>query len=159
MGIEQEVIRTVIAAILLIGIGRLLGIVCSRFGFPKVIGYVVTGIILGPYAIGGQILLFDEPLVKLDGLLTAFAQIAAIIILFAAGLHFTFNDLKKVGLQAGVISGLEFSLSVGVSYYVATLFGFDWATAAIIATVFGATSIAVSSTVLGELKKDYKGMC
>ena len=153
MNIEQELIQAVIAVLLLVGVGRILGMLCSRFGFPEIIGYVVTGIILGPYAIGGQMILFDEPLIKLEGLLTTFSQMAAIIILFSAGLHFTFKDLKKVGLRAGIISGVEFLLSVSVAYYVCILFGLDWTVAAIIATTFGATSIAISTTILEELGK------
>ncbi len=153
MNIEQELIQAVIAVLLLVGVGRILGMLCSRFGFPEIIGYVVTGIILGPYAIGGQMILFDEPLIKLEGLLTTFSQMAAIVILFSAGLHFTFKDLKKVGLRAGIISGVEFLLSVSVAYYVCILFGLDWTVAAIIATTFGATSIAISTTILEELGK------
>ncbi|TFH01990.1 MAG: cation:proton antiporter [Nitrosopumilus sp.] len=153
MNIEQEVIQSVIAVLLLVGVGRILGMLCSRFGFPEIIGYVVTGIVLGPYAIGGQIALFDEPLIRLEGLLAVFSQIAAIIILFAAGLHFTFDDLKKVGPRAGIVSGIEFLLSVSIAYYVCILFGLDWTVAAIIATTFGATSIAVSTTVLEGLGK------
>ena len=154
MNIEQEVIHSVIAVLLLVGMGRILGMLCSRFGFPEIIGYVVTGIVLGPYAIGGQILLFDEPLILLKGLLSIFSQIAAIIILFAAGLHFTFNDLKKVGPKAGIVSGIEFLMSVSVAYYVGIWLGLDWTVALIIATTFGATSIAISTTILEELKKE-----
>lgn len=154
MNVEQEVVRTVIAIIILVGVGRILGMVCQKFRVPELVGYVATGIILGPSAIGGRIMLFDAPIVELDGLLSIFSQIAAIIILFAAGLHFTFTDLRKVGLKAAIVSGIEFLLSISLAFYVSLLFGLDWTVAAIIATTFGATSIAVSVTVLEELKKE-----
>ncbi|NQV39972.1 MAG: hypothetical protein HQ505_05470 [Nitrosopumilus sp.] len=55
MNIEQELIQAVIAVLLLVGVGRILGMLCSRFCFPEIIGYVVTGIILGPYAISAKL--------------------------------------------------------------------------------------------------------
>lgn len=154
MNVEQEVVRAVIAVILLVGVGRLLGMICQRFRVPDLVGYVVAGMIFGPHAIGGRLMLFDVPIVELDGLLSIFSQIAAIIILFAAGLHFTFTDLRKVGLKASIVSGIEFLLSISLAFYVSLLFGLEWTVAAIIATTFGATSIAVSVTVLEELKKE-----
>ena len=154
MYLETEVIRTVISVIILVSVGRLLGMVCSRFRMPKIIGYVIAGIILGPYALGGQIILYEHPLIELNVLLEAFSQIAAIIILFSAGLHFTTKDLRKVGLKAAVVSGVEFLLSVSVAYYVSVFFGLDWITASIIAATFGATSVAISVTVLEDLGKE-----
>ena len=154
MYLESEVIRAVIAVIILVSAGRLLGLICARFKMPEIIGYVTAGIILGPYALGGQILLFELPIIELDILLDAFAQIAAIIILFSAGLHFTTKDLRRVGIKAVIVSGVEFLLSVSVAYYVSVFFGLDWIVAAIIAATFGATSIAISVTVLEELDKE-----
>lgn len=154
MNIEQEVIRTVVSIIILVVGGRLLGTVCNKFRVPEIIGFIVAGIILGPYAFGSTLSLFDAPLMELGGLLSAFSQIAAIIILFAAGLHFTFNDFKKVGLKAAIVSGTEFLISISIAYYIALSFGLDWTIAAIIAATFGATSIAVSVTVLEEIDKE-----
>ncbi len=154
MYLETEVIRAVIAVIILVSAGRLMGMVCSRFRIPKIVGYVIAGIILGPYALGGQIILYENPLIELNVLLDAFSQIAAIIILFSAGLHFTTKDLRKVGLKAAVVSGVEFLLSVSIAYYVSIFFGLDWIIASIIAATFGATSVALSVTVLEELGKE-----
>ena len=154
MYLESDVIRAVIAVIILVSAGRLLGNVCSRFKMPEIIGYVTAGIILGPYALGGQIILFEGPIIQLDFLLNSFAQIAAIIILFSAGLHFTAKDLRKVGIKALIVSSFAFLLPVFVAYYVSIFFGLDWIVAAIIAATFGATSIAISVTILEELGKE-----
>ena len=154
MDIQTQVIEAVIASIILIVAARLLGKLCTKFQIPELVGYVTAGLILGPFAFGQFLWLYDRPMINLDGLLPIFSQIAAIVILFSAGLHFTFKDLRKIGLKAGIISGIEFLFTVFVSYNIAIMMGLESSVSLIIATTFGATSIAVSVVVLEQIKKE-----
>lgn len=150
---QLDVLQTVIAISFLVLLGRILGTVFARFKLPEVIGEVTAGIILGPFALGGIIMLIDRPLVELNELMLAFAEIGGIIILFSAGLEFTFHDLRKAGLPAAVVGTAGVILPMLGGYYTAILFGFDWTVALLVGATLTATSIAVTVRVLEELRR------
>ncbi|MFQ5970256.1 MAG: cation:proton antiporter [Nitrososphaerales archaeon] len=150
---ELDVLRTVIALTVLVLVGRILGTVFSRFRMPEVIGEVSAGIVLGPLALGGIIILFDKPLVELNDLMLAFAQIGAIIILFSAGLEYTFRDLRKAGLPASIVGTAGVVLPMFGGYYVSILFGYEWTVAMLIGATLTATSIAITVRILQELNR------
>ncbi len=150
---ELDVLRTVIAVSLLVLLARILGTVFARFNLPEVIGEVLAGIILGPFTLGGLIMLSGRPLVELNDLMLAFAQIGGIIILFSAGLEFTFHDLRKAGLPASVVGTAGVILPFFGGYYISMFFGEGWTTAMLIGATLTATSIAVTVRVLEELNR------
>lgn len=82
---------TSIAIILLFGL--LVGWIFSKFKLPSLLGMIIVGIILSPYALN----LLDESILMISGDLR---QIALVIILTRAGLSLDISDLKKVGRPA-----------------------------------------------------------
>jgi Kef-type K+ transport system membrane component KefB len=154
MIIEFDVIPTLVGILVLVIPSMMLGRICKHFGISEIIGFVVGGIILGPFALGGLISFFDRPLVDLNELMLSFWQIAGIIILFSAGLHFTFSSLKHVGIQAMIIGTAGVIVPLGLGYGISILFGIDWMVAMIIGATLSATSIAAAVTILGELGKE-----
>lgn len=82
---------TSIAMILLSGL--LVGWIFSKFRLPGLLGMILVGIILSPYALN----LIDESILIISGDLR---QIALVIILTRAGLSLEISDLKKVGRPA-----------------------------------------------------------
>lgn len=82
---------TSIAIILLLGL--LVGWIFSKLRLPGLLGMIIVGIILSPYALN----LIDESILMISGDLR---QIALVIILTRAGLSLDISDLKKVGRPA-----------------------------------------------------------
>ena len=73
--------------------GLLLGSIFQKIKLPPLLGMIITGIILGPYALN----LIDQSVLSISSDLR---QIALIIILTRAGLNLDINSLKKVGRPA-----------------------------------------------------------
>ena len=73
--------------------GMLLGGIFKRIGLPRLLGMLITGIVLGPNLL--NLLDMNILLVSAD-----LRQLALIIILTRAGLSLDVNDLKKVGRPA-----------------------------------------------------------
>lgn len=71
-------------------LGLLMAAVCQRIHLPRIIGMLLTGIILGPYVLD----LLDVSILNISSELR---QIALIIILLKAGLSLDLKDLKKSG--------------------------------------------------------------
>jgi len=151
---EFDVIPTIIGALFLILPAMLFGKICKHFKISEIIGFVIAGVLLGPFALGGIIPFYDEPIVVLNEVMLAFFQISGIIILFSAGLHFTFQDLKNAGYRAVVVGVMGVVTPLTLGYFVSSLFGFDWTVSIIIGATFSATSIAVAVTILRELDKE-----
>ena len=80
-----------IACILLLGM--MMGWLCKKVHLPGLLGMLVTGIVLGPYALK----LIDASILNISSELR---KIALIIILARAGLSLNLEDLKKVGRLA-----------------------------------------------------------
>ena len=86
-------------------VGLALAALCQAVRLPRIIGMLVTGILLGPYVLNwlGPSLL---------GISSDLRQIALIIILLKAGLSLDLNDLKKVGRPAVLLSCLPASCEI-----------------------------------------------
>lgn len=154
MVIEINVVHTIIGILFLVIPAMLLGKLCSKFRISEIFGFVVAGILFGPFALGGIIPFFDSQIVVLDELLLSFWQISGIIILFSAGLHFTFHDLRKAGFKTATvgIGGVLFPLIL--IYFIMHGLGFGWEISLVLGAAFSATSIVISVTVLEEIKKE-----
>ncbi len=151
---EFDIIPTIIGILILVIPAMLLGRLCAKFRVSEIIGFVVAGIIFGPFAIGGLIPFYDRPVIEMNDFMLSIWQVSGIVILFAAGLHFTFHDLRRAGLKAASvgIGGVVVPLVFG--YFVSSVIGYDWQTAAIIGGALSATSIAISVTALEEIRKE-----
>lgn len=86
---------TSLAFIFLVGLSA--AALCRAVHLPRIIGMLVTGIILGPYALN----LLDPFILEASADLR---QMALIIILLKAGLSLNLSDLKKVGRPAIMMS-------------------------------------------------------
>ena len=151
MAFELDVLRTVVGIGVLVFFGRVFATLCSRIKVPEVVGEVVAGIVFGPLALGGFIHLFGSQLIELNDLLLAFALVGGVIVLFAAGLEFTFSDFRKAGVVSFSVAGMGVVVPFLLGYGVAVAVGFDWTVAMLIGATLTATSIAVTVRVLGDL--------
>jgi Kef-type K+ transport system membrane component KefB len=151
---EFDVIPTMIGILFMVLPAILFGKICKHFKISEIVGFVLAGVLMGPFALGGIIPFFEKPIVNLNEVMLSLWQISGIIILFSAGLHFTFHGLIKAGYRSAVVGIMGVVVPLGLGYYVSSLFGFDWEVAVIIGATLSATSIVVAVTILGELKKE-----
>lgn len=84
--------------------GLMMSRVVKPLGLPAVTGYLLAGIVLGPYCLGslGVTGLF-ESMESLSGMATIVQDVALGFIAFAIGSEFKLSALKKTGKQATVI--------------------------------------------------------
>ncbi len=117
--------------------GMTLGKIFEKLKLPKLLGMLLTGILLGPYVLN----LLDPTILETS---TDLRQIALIIILTRAGLNLDIKDLKKVGRPAILMCFVPASFEiVGMMVLGPKLLGIDLLDAAIMGTVVAAVSPAV----------------
>jgi len=146
-----DFIHVIISLGILLFAAKLMAELFHRIKLPIVLGELLAGIIVGPFALGGLYLVDGEPLVTLNETVRHVGEIAAIVILFIAGLHITPREFLKGGKAAFTVGSIGVIVPFFVGYYVFTAFGVEALQATLIATALTATSIAISIQVLTEL--------
>ena len=109
MGIAADIIIIVVAALL----G---GLLAHRLRQPLLLGYIIVGIIIGPFAIG--IVSDAHDVEKL-------AEIGVALLLFALGLEFSLQDLKPVKYVALIGGPIQILLTIGYGYLIGIWLGWD----------------------------------
>jgi Kef-type K+ transport system membrane component KefB len=132
---------------------KLMAELFHRIKLPIVLGELLAGIIVGPFALGALPLVDGEPLVVLDETIRHIGEIAAVVILFIAGLEITPREFLRGGAAAFTVGSLGVVVPFFVGYYAFTAFGIEALQSILIATALTATSIAISIQVLTELGK------
>src|ERR671921_1205504 len=151
MAVESVFLHVMISLGILLFAAKLMAELFHRIKLPIVLGELVAGIIVGPFALGSLPLVDGEPLVVLDETIRHIGEIAAIVILFIAGLEITPREFLRGGAAAFTVGSLGVVVPFFVGYYVFTAFGIEALQSILIATALTATSIAISIQVLTEL--------
>ena len=148
-------ITTILAISLLIVTAKIFALIFKRIKLPEVIGEILAGVIFGPFAIGGLIVLAGEPLfsgpVNENFVLETFFEIGGMILLFSAGLEFTFKQFRKAGLPSFVIGTAGVVIPFILGYYGSIFVGFSSTESLLIGAALTATSIAITIRTLEEL--------
>ena len=126
---------TSLAFIFLAGLS--LAAICQALKLPRIIGMLITGILLGPYVLN----LLDPSIL---GISSDLRQMALVIILLKAGLSLDLLDLKKVGRPAVMMSCVPASFEIlGFFLLAPYVLGITRIEAAVMGSVLAAVSPAV----------------
>lgn len=118
-------------------VGMIFGKIFEKAGLPSLLGFLLTGIILGPHVLN----LFDPIILQAS---TDLRQIALIIILARAGLNLEIRELKQVGRPALFMCFVPACFEiVGTLLLAPKLLGLSRLDAAILGTVVAAVSPAI----------------
>ena len=118
-------------------VGLAIAAICQRIRLPRIIGMLLTGIVLGPYVLD----LLEPSILSISSELR---QMALIIILLKAGLSLNLADLKKVGRPAVMLSCVPASFELlGYVLFAPMILGINRIAAAVMGAVLAAVSPAV----------------
>ena len=138
-----------IAAIMLVGSG--LGWVCKKIKLPGLLGMLLTGILLGPYAYN----VLDESILAIS---SDIRKIALIIILTRAGLSLDISGLKRIGRPAVMMCFIPASFElIGMILLAPKLLGISVLESAIMGAVLAAVSPAVVVPRMVKLIEEGRG--
>lgn len=140
---------TSLALVFLLGLTA--AALCSRIGLPRIIGMLLTGILIGPYVLNW----LDASILSISSELR---QMALIIILIKAGLSLNLSDLKKVGRPAVMMACVPASCEILAFFLLAPhILGINRIEAAVMGAVLGAVSPAVVVPRMVQLMEEKRG--
>lgn len=118
-------------------VGLVMGAICQKLKLPRIIGMLLTGIVLGPYVLD----FLDPSILSISADLR---KMALIIILIKAGLSLDLKDLKKAGRSAILLSFIPASCEIiGYILLAPVILGINHAEATVMGAVLAAVSPAV----------------
>jgi len=128
MGITTDIILLVVAAFFS-------GLLMQRLGQPLILGYILAGVILGPYTGGLTVSSIHE--------IELLAEIGVALLLFALGLEFSIKDLKPVKKVALIGTPIQITLTIGLGFGIGYSMGWEWK-----ASLWLGALISLSSTMV-----------
>ena len=114
----------------------------SRINQSAVVGIIVVGIIIGPSLLS---------IVEYSDAIKMLAHLGAIMLLFAIGLEFKIKDIYQIKYIFIALIGIILPWIAG--YSLGDLFGYGFKESMFIGVSLTATSIAITASVLKEMKK------
>ena len=171
MDITEIITNLVFQLAVIIFAARIFGKLASRVGIPSVLGELISGIIIGPFALGGLALpgfphgLFGvtESLAgAVSPELYAFSQIASIILLFSSGLETDLSLFIKYSVSGGIIGlggvVVSFFFGAGCAMFILPVLGIECSGLFDVKCLFlgimsTATSVGITARILSDKKK------
>jgi monovalent cation:H+ antiporter-2, CPA2 family len=134
--VQDFAIMMIIAAVMLI--------ITYKLRQPMVIGYILAGMVIGPYTPPFRLIQNVETV-------NVFAELGIIMLLFVIGTEFPIAKLKSVG-KTSVIVGVPESLgTLIIVFFIAQTLGFSFFDSIFIALAMSITSTVVTIKILEEL--------
>ncbi len=119
---------------LLIAIGVVISIFMRAIKQPLIIGYIITGIVVGPTVFN---------LIKSPDTIEVFAQFGIALLLLIVGLGLNPRVIKEVGKIAALIGFGKVIVATGVGFFVSRILGYSTT-----AALFIGISLSFSSTII-----------
>jgi CPA2 family monovalent cation:H+ antiporter-2 len=125
--------------VIIFALSTFVNFIFTKLKVPTIIGYLVTGIVVGPNLLG---------IVKEAGNIDVIAEIGVVLLMFSIGMEFSLNHLLRIRHLVFIGGFLQLIATTLVTMLVAHLFHLSWATAFFIGFMTALSSTAVVLKIL-----------
>jgi monovalent cation:H+ antiporter-2, CPA2 family len=128
---EQTILRDIV---IIFALATFVNLLFTRLKIPTVVGYLITGMVAGPFLLG---LVADMENIE------ALAEVGVIFLLFTLGIELSLKQLVKIRKTVFLGGATQVGLTAVVFYFLSIIYGMDWRSSLLIGFL-----IAISSTTL-----------
>ncbi|WP_424493496.1 monovalent cation:proton antiporter-2 (CPA2) family protein [Salinimicrobium sp. GXAS 041] len=127
--------------VIILGLSVVVVLMLQRFKLPSILGFILTGIIIGPYGLS---------LIKAVHEVEILAEIGVILLLFVIGMELSIKQLKSMRKTVFFGGFLQVGLTVAVTFLIYLFLGFKWNEAVFVGFLFSLSSTAIVLKVLQD---------
>ncbi len=115
--------------------------VCLRLKIPTIVGFLLTGILLGPYGFG---------LIGAAHNVEILAEIGVVMLLFSIGIEFSLKSLYRLKKHLLLGGSTQVVATIAITYFLAGVFGIPKREALFLGLLFSLSSTAIVLKILQE---------
>ena len=130
---------------IMLGIASVVTLVFQRLHQPVVLGYLVAGIIIGPYT-PPHALITSIPEIKV------LSELGVIFLMFSLGLDFSFHKLARVGFSASITGLIEVLLMIAIGMTTGLLMHWSFNNSLFLGAALSISSTTIIIKALDELQ-------
>ena len=135
---DLHVLRDILVLFIL-GVGVVL--VAHRFRLPPIVGFLITGVLCGPFGFG---LVSDAHGIE------AIAEIGVMLLLFTVGIEFSIPQLQRIRTFLLLGGGMQVGLTLAVAALAARAVGTTWTVAVFVGMLVSLSSTAIVLRLLAD---------
>jgi len=110
---------------------------------PPILGYLLAGVLVGPFALQGRFVAETETV-------SLVAEVGLVVLLFAIGVEFGWERIRKVGFRVVVIGAVEITAMISLGYFLGRALGWTTTTSIYLGAALAFSSSAVLVQILRE---------
>jgi CPA2 family monovalent cation:H+ antiporter-2 len=110
---------------------------------PPILGYLLAGVLVGPFALQGRFVSDTETV-------SLVAEVGLVVLLFAIGVEFGWERIRKVGFRVVLIGAVEITTMISLGYYLGRSLGWTPTTSVYLGAALAFSSSAVLVQILRE---------
>jgi CPA2 family monovalent cation:H+ antiporter-2 len=123
------------ALTIVVGVAAVTTVTFQRLHQPVVLGYILAGLIIGPYV--------PIPLIASPEIVHTLSELGVILLMFGLGLEFSLGKLFRAAPTAGITALIQCSVMTLLGFFIGQLLGWT-----ILESIFTGAIIAISSTTI-----------
>ena len=142
-------LQLLIDIVIIFSVASITNLFFSRFHVPGIVGYLLTGILVGPWVLG---------LISSEKEIEFMAEIGILMLMFTIGLEFSINHLIKIRKIVFAGGFLQMSITIGIIAVIAFLIKSDWPKSIFLGFITALSSTALVLKMLqerGEFSSNY----
>lgn len=123
------------------GLSIIILFLCHRLSMPTVVGFLLTGIIVGPHGLG---------LISAVHEVESLAEIGIVLLLFTIGMEFSLKDLLQIKRSVVIGGSFQVLLTFAASFFIAQELGQPFGQSVLIGFLVSLSSTAIVLKVMQE---------
>ncbi|HWR74384.1 MAG TPA: cation:proton antiporter [Bacteroidales bacterium] len=127
--------------VIIFALSTFVNFIFTRIKVPAIIGYLITGVIAGPYLLA---------LINSPENVEVMAEIGVILLMFTIGLEFSLNHLLNIRRIVFLGGFMQLLLTAGATLLMARVYQFGWAESVFVGFLTALSSTAVVLKLLQE---------
>ena len=125
--------------VIILGLSVVVILLFQRFKLPTILGFLITGVVAGPYGLGW---------IKASHEVEILSEIGVILLLFIIGLEFSLKSLAAIKKAVFLGGSIQVFVTVGVAMFIAHWMGYGLMDALFIGFLFSLSSTAIVLNML-----------